>query len=134
MAKRVVRKRCRDCQRTRLIKFFVIKERRKFATRYVSRCRPCWSRFLNRPGPRKPRTIGLRKVLTPRQARLRQLAWWAINQAVYKRRIVKPSRCSRCRRRVFRGRLQGHHEDYRKKLDVKWLCERCHQKEERRDV
>ena len=38
-------------------------------------------------------------------------------------RIIKPSACERCGRAE---RIQAHHEDYSKPLDVLWLCEPCH--------
>jgi hypothetical protein len=44
-------------------------------------------------------------------------------------RILKPELCEGCGERK---RLTGHHEDYSKPLDVRWLCYACHGKEHRR--
>jgi ribosomal protein S27AE len=38
-------------------------------------------------------------------------------------RLVKPSECSACGRKV---RLDGHHDDYDRMGQVRWLCRRCH--------
>lgn len=37
--------------------------------------------------------------------------------------IVRPERCERC---DSDSRVAGHHEDYRRPLDVVWLCHYCH--------
>jgi len=46
-------------------------------------------------------------------------------------KIQKPYKCQRCgtipKPRIDgRSRLQAHHHDYSKPLDVKWLCSLCH--------
>ena len=38
-------------------------------------------------------------------------------------KIKKPSICEECSREA---KLNAHHEDYSKPLDVKWLCHSCH--------
>jgi hypothetical protein len=38
-------------------------------------------------------------------------------------RIVKPDTCSCCGRG---GIIDGHHDDYAKPLEVRWLCRWCH--------
>lgn len=56
----------------------------------------------------------------------------AVNNAVRDGRIVKPVRCQRCGQAPHR--IEAHHADYSKPLEVEWLCKPCHWKadEERR--
>jgi len=45
-------------------------------------------------------------------------------------RIINPEICSECQstERFKDGRtaIQGHHDDYNKPLEVRWLCQKCH--------
>lgn len=53
----------------------------------------------------------------------RQRARVKVNQALYAGKIIKPKKCTRCKK----GRkLEGHHSDYTKPLKVKWVCRPCH--------
>jgi hypothetical protein len=48
----------------------------------------------------------------------------ALNQEVRMGRIKKPGHCSSCG--STEKRLEGHHLNYSKPLDVVWLCRDCH--------
>ena len=45
----------------------------------------------------------------------------AVNQAIYRGKLKKPDRCS-IDNEECNGRIEGHHPDYSKPLDVVWLC------------
>lgn len=48
----------------------------------------------------------------------------AVRYALSKGIIVKPAECQKCKK--VSVRLQAHHPDYSKKLDVEWYCSLCH--------
>lgn len=46
-----------------------------------------------------------------------------LRYAVYSGKIIRPDKCQIC---FNSGRVQGHHEDYSKQLQVIWVCQKCH--------
>jgi len=50
-------------------------------------------------------------------------------RAVRAGRLPRPEACQRCGRECV---PHGHHADYARPLDVKWLCTACHGAEHRR--
>lgn len=59
------------------------------------------------------------KILYPEKFKAR----YSLNDAVKSGKIIKPKKCQLC---DIETKLEGHHHDYSKPLDVKWLCNRCH--------
>lgn len=47
-----------------------------------------------------------------------------LQQAIRNKTLYRRNSCEIC----LNGPTHGHHEDYRKPLDVIWLCARCHSK------
>jgi hypothetical protein len=58
---------------------------------------------------------------SPERAR----ANWAVGNAVRDGRLQRPDNCSECGVPCI---PDGHHEDYSKPLEVRWLCRSCHNK------
>jgi hypothetical protein len=53
----------------------------------------------------------------------RYLARKSLDTAVRRGKVVRPAHCSLC---GIACKPHGHHDDYTKRLDVRWLCARCH--------
>jgi len=45
-------------------------------------------------------------------------------RAIERGEIKKPNKCSKCG--AENVKINGHHEDYDKPLDIIWLCDQCH--------
>ncbi len=54
-----------------------------------------------------------------------------LGNAVRSGRVVKSKTCTNC---GGDGRINGHHRDYCKPLDVMWLCTVCHHKQHKLEV
>ena len=59
------------------------------------------------------------------QNREKKRAHRTVAKAVAAGRLVAPSTCPMC---GADGKIEGHHLDYQKRLEVVWLCVRCHKK------
>jgi hypothetical protein len=67
-----------------------------------------------------------KKVLQDPEKRKRWNAKAVINQAVSRGKLTKPKNCSICN---ATGRIEGHHDDYDKPLEVRWFCRLHHNAE-----
>lgn len=61
----------------------------------------------------------------PERSRARNL----VQKAVDRGHMEKPATCSACDDEGVR--IEAHHEDYERPLDVTWLCKPCHYKADR---
>lgn len=50
-------------------------------------------------------------------------AYNALHNSIRSGAISKPSACQQC---GSTAKIQAHHQDYTKPLDVQWLCVKCH--------
>lgn len=55
-----------------------------------------------------------------------------LRQAVRKGIVKKPNICDMCKKKFPKRSLSGHHKDYSKPFNIKWLCYKCHDIVERK--
>lgn len=79
---------------------------------------------LKRPSQRRHPQTKLNYQRARRQAFPEKLkAYNAVQRAVRAGEIIRPTACENCHEEK---RLQAHHHDYSRPLDVFWLCQQCH--------
>jgi ribosomal protein S27AE len=55
-------------------------------------------------------------------------AHFEVSMAVKEGKLTKPNKCSICGREYEYPRrfIVGHHDDYNKPFEVRWMCKKCH--------
>lgn len=72
---------------------------------------------------------GRKRVWVEQPPQIKRSARAMLRVAVLSGRIQKPSNCEQCGKAAGGRNLHGHHEDYYRPLDVRWLCAKCHTQE-----
>ncbi len=90
-------------------------------------CRECTSLRL-RKYRESPKGKEVFKEIMRRQYQIHKVKCLARQKLAQSRRrknnpTIKPNKCEMCKRIKP---LDGHHEDYSKPLEVKWICRQCH--------
>lgn len=75
--------------------------------------------------------MGVRSRIVSKRLSPRKLAYSRLNNAVECGKLKRPSTCERCGcdpgvDRLGRSKIEGHHKDHAKALEVEWLCDKCH--------
>ena len=82
------------------------------------------ARIRNREFKRRKRELIKAKLLIEEDYKKRQRsAQDKVSYALKTGKLIKPEKCEKCSEIKP---LQGHHEDYKKPLEVMWLCYKCH--------
>jgi hypothetical protein len=58
--------------------------------------------------------------------RLKSRCKEAVRKALRNGYLIKPTKCEVCNQE--NKRIEGHHPDYYRPLDVNWVCPRCHRR------
>ena len=94
------------------------------ANRDEERCRyRQWYRA-NRDRVRAEQALRQKPRVDNRSYDVKEQARARLHAAVASGLVVKPTACSECQ--CSTRRIEAHHEDYAKPIDVIWLCSRCH--------
>ena len=78
---------------------------------------------LRRRGGAEGEKCNLYRHGTPERAAAAKRAGRLVEKAIRNGDLKRNTRCSICRSSKM---IQAHHEDYRKPLEVTWLCQMCH--------
>lgn len=67
--------------------------------------------------------VSLKATRNFRKDKIKYKAHNELNNSLRDGKILKPSNCQNCK---IECNPHGHHDDYSKPLDVRWLCTKCH--------
>lgn len=136
-----MKKKCFKCSRVKSLCDFY--GHKKMADGHLGKCKECTKvdatanrsknldriRAYDRDRGKLPHRIKLNVESTKKRRRRRPLQYAAhtlLGNAVRDGRITKSKTCTKC---GSGGRINGHHKDYCKPLDVMWLCTICHKRQ-----
>lgn len=125
---------CFKCQKRKPLGRFYAHP--QMADGHLNKCKTCTKDDVKRRDPAALRAYELeRKVRPERRASMKAYnqrrreahpgkyrAGYAVSNAIRDGRLVRGP-CNRC---GSTERVQGHHRDYRKPLEVEWVCFKCH--------
>lgn len=77
--------------------------------------------YKKKPEVKKRKAEQMRAYRNDPLQRHKHIARWLVNRAVKTKRLIKQP-CEDCGAK----KVDAHHEDYFKPLDVRWLCRQCH--------
>lgn len=113
---------CRECHRAYIREWQqkpeIKSRKRKYAIANRERRRLACKRYRERHPDRVKKTMAAWALRNPERNRAR----WAVNNAVRDGRLKKGP-CEKCGTTI---KVDGHHDDYSKILEVRWLCHTCH--------
>lgn len=98
------------------------------ASRNADLARATNAAYMARAREADPERFRARERARTRPVDHKVLARQEVNNAVKRGDLLKPTTCEGCGESK---KLTGHHDDYSKPLDVRWLCYSCHGKEHR---
>ena len=119
------------CSSCKIVTPFLIKNNKQVSSKSTTQyyqCRDCMNsrgRKYYKENKEKCRAIIYKSIAKWPE---RQKARNAVNHAVRTGKIIKPVACDEC---GTGGRIEGHHTDYTKPLEVSWLCTGCHSSEDK---
>lgn len=129
-------KRCCVCKEEKELDAFHRDRSKKFGR--AGGCKPCLKKRRkewhdNNPGVHAEKTRRWREKNVEKNAEKdvkynmkypeRKTAVNAVGIAIMSGKIIRAEKCEQC---GSERNIQGHHEDYSKKLEVMWLCCSCH--------
>lgn len=91
-----------------------------------SRCKPCFNKktsYYNRSYKPDPVKVSAKGSLFRSENKDKTKAHRLVVKALREGNLTRPETCESCGKH---GRIQGHHADYSKPLEVDWLCSSCH--------
>lgn len=116
---------CQTCKATENLMVLSTRNTKKFGIKKSYVCRKCNTdrhiRYRATPEGKKRTFDAVYRANIKHKHKVN--ARMLLNYHLKKGNIIKPSECECCKQLI---KLEGHHDDYTKPIEVKWFCRPCH--------
>lgn len=121
---------CQKCKawNVPLIKNSLAKNKRSTIQNYM--CRDCTRRRIKKYYDNNTEKVKAIIYKSVKKHQYKQNARAVLNYHIRTGAITKPKHCEICKEEA--NRIEGHHHDYDKPLEVTWMCSGCHADADRR--
>lgn len=117
-------KTCFRCGRSLPISEFYVHP--QMADGHLNKCKDCTKADTRRRRTETPGNDLLTRLRACKKNPSKKNAYMAVDAAIRSGVLARPSFCSGCGCPDTEHRIEAHHYDYSKPLDVIWLCTPCH--------
>lgn len=117
-------KKCFKCGEVKPITEFY--QHAQMADGHLNKCKACTRADVKRRREVAPGAELRTRLKACAENPTKKHAYMAVNAAVRAGAITRPSSCQGCGCPDTEHRIEAHHYDYSKPLDVIWLCTPCH--------
>lgn len=119
-------KTCFKCGKTKpLSEFYTHPET---ADGHLGKCKECTKKDVKSRRESHPEADLVTRIKTCAKKPTRENAHKAVDAALRAGRLKRPHFCSGCGCTDAERRIEAHHYDYSKPLDIIWLCTPCHRR------
>lgn len=100
----------------------------KMADGHLNKCKECTKKDSKARRENHPERDYETRIAACKKRPNKKNAHMAVDAAIRAGIITRPDRCSGCGCPDSEHRIEAHHYDYSKPLDVIWLCTPCHRR------
>ena len=100
----------------------------QMADGHLNKCKECTKKDSKSRQENHPERDYETRIAACRKRPTKKNAYMAVEAAIRAGIITRPDRCSGCGCPNSEHRIEAHHYDYSRPLDVIWLCTPCHRK------
>lgn len=118
------KKTCRKCGKDKPLSEFYKNQR--YSSGYEAKCKECIREATRRREVENPEGVLKSRLSAYNKKPTHQNAYRVIEAALKAGALEKPHSCSICNCPDTEKRIEAHHYDYERPLEVTWLCPDCH--------
>ena len=117
-------KRCFKCGEVKPLSEFYVHAQMKDG--HINKCIECTKAERKQHEAKEPAAIYQTRLKTFSKRPTKRNGYKLIEAALKAKVITRPHNCTICNKPDTESRIEAHHYDYTKPLEVTWLCPECH--------